>query len=166
MWYGCYYAMRQYLQPGKGDIDTHRLSVTCTESDTAAQQAFTNHTGAAVDFDTQIRTPDGSSLLGVTRDDASGCQTIAYTHDPATGRVHVAGPLALGPSAVTTIAAHYGLRGDLNRDGQLAPDDIPAFIGVLLGLDSDCIHRLIADVDGNAAIDGRDVPANVNAVLD
>jgi len=258
MWYGCYYAMRQDLLPGKGDIDnhrlrlellldrvgpiglgaeqiapsnsllypgqmdfvlqaawpnawesmsffvdalmmfldvkpdaagntlrlepklptgwntltvnnltlgSHRLSVTCTESDAAAAHAFTNHTGAAVNFDTQLRVPAGPGLLGVTRDDASGCQTVAYAHDPATGRVHVVGPLALGPAAVTTITAHYGQRGDLNRDGQVAPDDVPVFIDVLLGLDSDCVRRLIADVDGNGLVDGRDVQALVSAIF-
>lgn len=145
-------------------LGSHRISVTCSEGTGTATNAFTNVTGGAANFDTYIRVPAGSTVLGVTRDDAFGCQSMAFTYDAATGRVRVTGPLATG-GGLTTITAHSGIRGDFDGDGEVDMDDVPALVDVLLGLDTDCVRRLIADMTGDGLHDGRDVQAFVNALL-
>jgi hypothetical protein len=146
-------------------LGAHRVSVACSEAAGTATNAFTNVTGNAVNFDTYIRVPAGSTVLGVTRNDSSGCSSAAFTYDGATGRVHVTGPLATGAGGVTTITVHHGVRGDFDGDGDVEMDDLPTFVEVLLGLDTDCVKLLIADANGDGSRDGRDVQQFVNLML-
>lgn len=258
MWYGCYYAIRQDLNPGKGDIDNHRhrldllldrlgpigfgaeqvspsnsllyagqtdfllqaawpnawesmsffvdammlffdyspdadgntlriepklptgwstmtcnnlhlgnhrISVTADESNTTHRNTFTNHTGNTLDFDTQIRVPAGSTVIAVTRNGAGGCNALSFTHDAATGRVHVADDIDAGANAVTEIRVRFGLRGDFDAANGVDLTDLPVFVSVLLGGDSDCEHILIADMNANGTADGADVQGFTDALV-
>lgn len=146
-------------------LGAHRINVTCSEGTNSATNAFTNVTGDAVNFDTYIRVPAGSTVLGVTRNDSSGCTSAAFTHDASTGRVHVTGSLATGAGGVATITVHHGVRGDFDADGDVEMDDLPTFVSVLLGLDTDCVKLLIADTTGDGLRDGRDVQQFINLFL-
>jgi len=146
-------------------LGAHRINVTCSEGTNSATNIFTNVTGNAVNFDTYIRVPAGSTVLGVTRNDSSGCSSMAFTYDAATGRVQVTGPLATGAGSATTITARYGVRGDFDGDSEVDLDDVPTFVNVLLGLDTDCVRLLVADTTGDGLRDGRDVQQFVNLFL-
>lgn len=257
MWYGCYYAMRQDINPGKGDIDnhkyrldllvdrvgpiglgaeqiapsnsllypgqpdfllqaawpnawesmsffadalmmfldftpdaagntlrlepklptgwasmtydnlllgSHRIDVTASESTGVNSLALTNVTGNALNYDVYIRVPAGSTVIGVTQNDAGGCDAIAFTYDAGTGRVHVTGALATGASSLTTIDVLYGDRGDFDHANGVDPADLPVFIDVLLGANTDCVDLLIADMNADGKNDGRDIQLFVNAI--
>lgn len=258
MWYGCYYAMRQDLTPGKGDIDNHRhrldllldrlgpvgfgaeqigpsnslsypgqtdfvlqaawpnawesmsffvdsmmlfldytpdadgntlriepklptgwnslefknielgahrIDVVCSESGLLSSNAFTNRTGNAVNFDTQIRVPAGSAVIAVTRNGAGGCSSISYTYDAGTGRVHVTGSLDTGANAVTSIDVRYGLHGDFDAINGVDLADVPVFVSVLLGDDTGCEHLAIGDMNGDQLNNGADVQGFVDALV-
>ncbi|MCB9866668.1 MAG: hypothetical protein H6816_08560 [Phycisphaerales bacterium] len=116
-------------------VGAHRVDVTAAESagyPVYNANLFTNATGAALDFDTQIRVPAGATILAVTRNGAAH----AYTYDAATGRVHVTGPLATGAGATTDVRVYYGTRGDADGDGDIDLDDFLAFPPCMSGPDA------------------------------
>ena len=47
--------------------------------------------------------------------------------------------------------------GDINRDGVRDAADIPAFVDVLVDIDSNPFHRIASDVNRDGATDGRDI---------
>jgi hypothetical protein len=143
----------------------HRIDVTCSEAAGVCTDQFTNLTGNALNYDTYIRVPAGSTVLGVTQDDWSGCRSIAFTVDATTGRVHVSGALATGAGSETTITARYGKRGDFDGNGIVNAADLVVFVNVLLGEETDCVKRLIADMNGDGKPDGGDVQLFVNALI-
>lgn len=107
-------------------VGTHRIDVTVSEQRTPVAyngNLFTNVSGAALDYDTHIRVPAGTTIFAVTRNGASH----AYDYDGATGRVHVAGALAAGPGATTDVRVYFGMFGDADADGDVDGDDFPAF---------------------------------------
>jgi hypothetical protein len=44
-------------------------------------------------------------------------------------------------------------------------DDLPIFIAVLIGADTDPDHHTIADVDGSDTPDGNDIPVYVGLLI-
>jgi len=113
-------------------VGAHRIDVTAAEVRTPIAyngNLFTNVTGAALDFDTHIRVPAGTTIFSVTQDGASH----AYSYDGATGRVHVTGALATGPGATTDVRVHFGMFGDADADGDVDVDDFPAFPPCMTG---------------------------------
>lgn len=83
-------------------LGSHRIDVTCAEDNASAEHTFTNRTGAAVAYDTVLRIPAGSTLLGVLENSVGK----AYDHDPAIGAVSVAGDLATGAGAATNVGVY------------------------------------------------------------
>jgi len=55
--------------------------------------------------------------------------------------------------------------GDINGDGLVNSADITLFVAVLNGLDVDAMHVARADLNHDAAADGRDTQAFVNAIV-
>lgn len=55
--------------------------------------------------------------------------------------------------------------GDVNQDGAVTTDDIPFFVGVLLGTDQDPVRRARSDMDGSGEPDGKDIALFIAAVL-
>ena len=143
----------------------HRVDVTCSEAAGACADQFTNLTGNALNFDTYIRVPAGSTVIGVTQDDWSGCRSIAFSFDAATGRVHISGALATGAGSETTVTVRCGVRGDFDGNGVVNTADLVVFVNVLLGEETDCVKRLIADMNGDGKPDGADVQMFVNALI-
>lgn len=47
--------------------------------------------------------------------------------------------------------------GDVNCDGVVNVDDVPAFVQVLMGLDMSACHVEASDLNGDSIVDGRDV---------
>lgn len=259
MWYGCYYAMRQDITPGKTDIDNHRyrtellldrlgpigfgaeqiapsnslleptapdfllqtawpnawesmsffvdsmmlfldytpdapgntlriepklptgwdtmtfnnilvgavrVSVTCDEAPGVHGNTFTNETGGALAFDTVIRIPAGANLLGATRSDLLGCTTtIVDNYDPTIGRVRVLGDLDANAAATTRIEVHYGEAGDFVAPAGVDVLDIPEFVAVLLGSNTDCVALLKADTNADGNVNGNDIPGFTDALV-
>ncbi len=56
-------------------------------------------------------------------------------------------------------------KGDCTGDWRVTPDDIPCFVSVLLGYDTDARHVAAADMTGNGVADGLDVQPFVTALL-
>ena len=110
-------------------LGSHRIDVTCTEGATYNQNTFTNLTGAAVNFDTYVRVPAGTTIFAVTRNGTAQ----AYTYNATTGRVHVTGALATGASAATQVRVYYGRRGDADGDGVIDLGDHAAFPACMTG---------------------------------
>lgn len=73
----------------------------------------------------------------------------------------------LNPSIVEAAVDDFLLRvvtcdgdatpGDLNGDGSVDENDVPIFVAVLTGNDTDPIHTARSDLDGNGTADGDDV---------
>jgi hypothetical protein len=145
-------------------LGSHRIDVTASESSGVSTLELTNITGNALSYDAYIRVPAGSNVIGVSQNDIGGCNTIAYTYDAGTGRVHVTGALATSASSVTTIDVHYGERGDFDRANGVDPADLPVFIDVLLGANTDCVDLLIADMNADGKNDGLDIQLFVDAI--
>ncbi|MCA9256794.1 MAG: hypothetical protein KDA33_14195 [Phycisphaerales bacterium] len=258
MWYGCYYGMRQDINPGKGDIDNHRyrtellldrlgpigfgaeqiapsnsllepsapdfllqtawpnawesmsffvdsmmlfldvtpdapnntlriepklpsgwstmsfanipvgnvrVSVTCDEADGVNGNTFTNETGGMLDFDTVIRIPAGANLLGATRTDALDCVAAGVdSYDPATGRVRVLGALDAGAASTTRIDVLYGDAGDFVAPAGVDLSDIPEFVAILLGANTDCVALLKADMNADGVVNGADISGFTSAL--
>ncbi len=55
--------------------------------------------------------------------------------------------------------------GDINGDGVVDMNDVPAFTGVLLGADTDPARMSAADLNGDGSADGADVRAFVDALI-
>ncbi|MCG8406393.1 MAG: hypothetical protein MI923_14435 [Phycisphaerales bacterium] len=146
-------------------LGDHRINVTCEEADGIHRNTFTNVTGNAVGYDTHIRVPFGSTVIAVTQDDTQGCNSVAFSHDPATGRVHVSGALDTGPGNVTTVRAHFGLRGDFDVLNGVDLADLPVLVDVLLGATSDCAALAVADMDGDGQRNGDDIQLFIDALL-
>jgi GH15 family glucan-1,4-alpha-glucosidase len=146
-------------------LGSHRIDVTSSEAAGACADRFTNRTGNAVSYDTYIRVPAGSTVLGVTQDDWSGCRPVTFSYDATTGRMHVSGAIATGMGSVTTVTARHGVRGDFDGNGAVNQADLLVFVGVLLGEETDCVKRLIADMNGDGKADGEDIQGLVDAAL-
>ncbi len=146
-------------------LGDHRLDVTCSEEAAESRMTFTNVTGNGVGYDVFIRVPSGSDVIGVTQEDGSGCAAIAYSYDPATGRVHVQGAMATGVASTTTVRVYDGLRGDFDLQNGVDAADLPVFIDVLIGVDTGCINPTLADMDASGRADGDDIQPFVNALL-
>ncbi len=84
---------------------THSVDVRVVEGARVVSHEFTNNAGHALDVSTVLRTDPARCLAGVSVDGAG----VAYSLDPATGRVSLASPAALntGAGAVTTVRASY-----------------------------------------------------------
>jgi GH15 family glucan-1,4-alpha-glucosidase len=136
-------------------VGTHRIDVTCTESDVypiAHANTFTNRTGAAVDFDTHIRIPAGAGVQAVARNGVP----VAFTYDSATGRVHVTGALATGVDAETEVAVYFGVPGDADGDGDVETDDFVAFPPCMTGPGGTAAPECVLydfDVDGDVDLE-------------
>ena len=130
-------------------VDDHRINLPCEEASDVYRNVFTNVTGNAVNYDTQIRVSDRSAVLGVTREDSLGCNSVPFTCDGGTGRVHVADALNTGAGNMTSVRVHTGLRCDFDGQNGVDPNDAPDFINVLFGVETDCVKLFIADMDGN-----------------
>ncbi len=146
-------------------VGSHRVSVTCTDGTTIYSNAFTNETGNAVNFDTNIRVPSGATVMAVWQDDPTGCASLPFTHDPATGRVHVTGSLGLGTGSITTIRVHTGLRGDFDNANSVDMADVAPFVDVLVGTTTDCESQAIADMNADGRPDGDDIQLFVDALV-
>ncbi len=57
------------------------------------------------------------------------------------------------------------LRGDFDFDGDVDLDDLQAFVPVLLGEDTDPVHIIVGDMDGNAKTNATDITPFVDALL-
>lgn len=57
------------------------------------------------------------------------------------------------------------LGGDLNGNGLVGPEDIPLFVDVLVGVDSNPNHIAASDLDGSGLADGNDIPPFTTALL-
>jgi hypothetical protein len=90
---------------------------------------ITNLTGAALDYDTHVRIPAGTTVFAVTENGIDH----AYSYAAATGRVHVAGALATGVHAPTSVRVYFGTRGDADGDGDIDLDDFPDFPACMTG---------------------------------
>ncbi|MFQ5501927.1 MAG: FG-GAP-like repeat-containing protein [Phycisphaerae bacterium] len=55
--------------------------------------------------------------------------------------------------------------GDSNADGAINVDDVVAFVGVILGMDTDPVRTALSDMDGNGGVDGSDIAAFIQALL-
>jgi YD repeat-containing protein len=75
--------------------------------------------------------------------DDAGSIVEAYDYE-AYGR-----PTTVGGSVTCT-------RGDVNGDGSVDGDDIPLFLAVLFGDDSDPVHICASDIDGDGDVDDAD----------
>ncbi|MFH1417521.1 MAG: glycosyl hydrolase family 65 protein [Planctomycetota bacterium] len=146
-------------------LGNHRIDVTCAEDAAVNSVTFTNQTGDPLDYDVHIRVPSGSDVIAVTQEDGTGCTALAFTHDPATGRVHVQGAMDTGAASTTTVNVHHGLRGDFDFLNGVDTADLPVFVDVLLDTDTGCINPAIADMDANGRADGDDVQFFVSALL-
>ncbi|MCP4594125.1 MAG: hypothetical protein GY842_25630, partial [bacterium] len=113
-------------------LGDHRLDVVCTETATYNHHTFTNVTGSAVDYDTVIRVPAGTTIFAVTQNGVAQ----AYSYDSATGRVQVSGSLAVGLGATTDVRVYYGLRGDAEGDDDVDLADYASFPACLTGPDN------------------------------
>ncbi len=137
-------------------LGDHRIDVTAYESPGYPVHhgvVFTNRTGQSVDYDTHIRIPAGSAVLAATANDA----TVAYTHDPITGRVHVTGSMAVGAGATTDVRVYFGLRGDANGDGDVTLADYAAFGDCLTGPGGEATPACVVyDLDLDADVDLAD----------
>lgn len=56
-------------------------------------------------------------------------------------------------------------RCDFDRDGSVGMAELQTFVSVLLGDDADPNHVAAADMNGDAAADGKDIPAFVACVI-
>lgn len=74
--------------------------------------------------------------------------------------------LVLPASSITLLVIPNSPLGDLNGDGIVSVLDIPAFVNVLLGIDSDSAHIVRSDLNTDGRADGDDVAAFVAALLD
>lgn len=142
-------------------LGSHRLDVRVEESPKRATHTFTNRTGAAVNFETIVRVPASSALIGVT----ANCADIAHSYNAGLGAVTVSGAMATGANAETAVRVYYGARGDFDFDNAVDADDLPVFVNLLLGYDTDCTKRPIGDMNADGEIDGDDVAAFVDALL-
>ena len=57
------------------------------------------------------------------------------------------------------------LPGDLNNDGQFDEGDMPGFIAVLIGQDTDPARTAAADLNNDTFTDGRDIQAFVDQII-
>ncbi|MGD8450832.1 MAG: dockerin type I domain-containing protein [Phycisphaerae bacterium] len=147
-------------------LGAHRLDVTCAETPLACTHTFVNRTGNAADYDTYARIPAGETVSAVMQNGVP----MAYTHDPATGRVHVAGSLSTGVMSTTVVQVHFGQPGDLNCDGDVNNFDISPFILALTNPTAyadqypNC-DRLNADVNGDGDVNNFDIGPFIDLLL-
>ncbi|MCK6455899.1 MAG: hypothetical protein L6Q92_05145 [Phycisphaerae bacterium] len=139
-----------------------RVSVTCQDTPTYIRNAFTNEVGGTVNVSTTMRIPVGRTVFGATRD---GVLISIASSNPAVGAYELTGALNGGVAAVTDFRLYYGIPGDIEGDGTVDPDDLPSFVAVLLGLDTDPIHVAIFNMNGVGGTDGADMQPFVEAML-
>jgi len=113
-------------------IGAHRVDVTAYESagyPVHHGNAFINQAGAALDYDTHVRVPAGTTIFATTRNGA----ICPHSYNAATGRVHLTGALSTGAQANTDVRVYFGVRGDADGDGDIDLDDFPAFAPCMTG---------------------------------
>jgi len=131
-------------------LGDERFDVTYTESPTTSTLQFTNRTGGVIHYDVYLRIPADRTILVVTQDGSP----ISYSHDDATGRVHVTASLNTGAGSSTTIEVDFHTPGDIDRDGDVDLDDYASlqacYTGPIGPLPPDCDE---ADLDGDDDVD-------------
>lgn len=103
----------------------------------------------SVDFDESglaLFTPYSATLTLKTRDE------------------QVPGATNLSDLTITLTAEVTAARGDLNLSGIVEATDIPLFVDVLLGIDTDPLRVELSDVNDDGAPNGEDVAAFVDAL--
>lgn len=72
------------------------------------------------------------------------------------------------PDVMATVTLPIGfvpLPGDLNADGEISEGDLVIFLNVMLGLDTDPVHRARSDLNGDAEANGLDTQPFVFAFI-
>lgn len=141
-----------------------KVSVTVNETSQYVQTLATNELGGAVNVASTMRIPvtPGVVALIAIRD---GAPTAFSSNNPAVGSYEVTAPLSVGPSSTTDLRVYFGRRGDCSGNGVVDVADIPCFVSVLLGNNSDAVQRAYADLNADASPDGRDIAAFVDAIV-
>lgn len=62
--------------------------------------------------------------------------------------------------------AHGDIAGDINGDCVVTADDLPPFVAVLLGNESDVLQVEASDVNNDGVADGRDIPGFVTQLIE
>ncbi|MCK4659463.1 MAG: hypothetical protein KAV82_08065 [Phycisphaerae bacterium] len=135
-------------------LGSHRINVACTESATVNTHTFTNVTGNAVDVETVIRVPAGTTVFGAARNG----QIVSASYDSSTGRVTYNGSLETGSSAATAVAVHYGTYGDGDGDGDIDLVDYALFVPCMTAPGSGSVTPpcLVFDFDTDGDVDLED----------
>ena len=85
----------------------------------------------------------------------------------AVEKVTVAGGLCASATQTQSTQINFVVypRCDFDRDGDIGTADLQMFVSVLLGDDVDPNHVVAADMNGDAAADGKDIAAFVACVI-
>lgn len=144
-------------------LGTKRFTVVAAESPGVHSLKFTNLTGGPLNYTASVRVPSGSAVFAVEQD----CAARPYAYDGSIGRVNLAAPTSLSASAggMNTLRVYFGLRGDFDHNSAVDLADVPVFVGILLGGDTDCVKFPIADMNGDSAINGLDIGLFVDAAI-
>lgn len=139
-----------------------KVSVTSSIASQYVRCLCTNEIGGTVNVNTTMRVPTGQTVFGATRDG----QLISFTAtEPPLGKYEVAGALNGGAGATTDFRVWYGRRGDYNGNGIVDVGDLPDFVNVLLGVNTDPIQRARSDMNANGTPNGDDVRLFVNDLI-
>src|SRR5262249_38172794 len=65
--------------------------------------------------------------------------------------------ITLVGSSIAVLIVPGARPGDINGDGQVNANDVPLFVSVLLGMDTDASHRARSDLNDDGVVDGADI---------
>ncbi len=140
-----------------------KVSVTVNETSQYIQTMATNEIGGAINLSSTMRIPvaPGVVAFGATRNGAT--QSFASIN-PSIGAYQVTTALGTGAGTSTDLRVYYGKRGDFTGDGIINGADAIDFVAVLLGLDTNPIHRAIADMNADGTPNGKDIQPFIAAI--
>jgi GH15 family glucan-1,4-alpha-glucosidase len=135
-------------------LGSKRFDVTCGEMPRANTETFTNVTGGTIHYDSYIRIPQGRTPLSAKQDGTP----LAWTHDPATGRVHVTGTLNPAAGSTTPVSVTFLAAADFDLDGDVDLTDFSTFQGCFNGPNRPAAQPNCGDpdLDNDADVDLSD----------
>ena len=138
-----------------------KVSVTINETPQYVQTLCTNELGGAVNIASTMRIPvaPGVVALVATRD---GTPTAFSSSNTAVGAYEITAALS---QSNMDLRVYYGRRGDCSGNGVIDVADIPCFVSVLVGTNTDAGQRAFADLNADGTPDGRDIAPFVDAIV-
>ena len=92
--------------------------------------------------------------------------TRFYTLDPATRQATLVGVIQADDTwDASSITVDDQLSGDINGDGTRDISDLPVFVNVLLGAETDCLRVFRSDINLDNKTDGDDIQAFITTLV-